>query len=128
MDTHKNPNLETTSSSQDLKLNYAFKNLENRPVVVGGEEDVKGGRNTTSPPPPPPPAAAEESGRERLKRHRAEMAGRVWIPDIWGQEDLLNDWIDCTVFDSSLGNSSILSARKALIQEARSPVRIENRC
>ncbi|KAI3749947.1 hypothetical protein L2E82_20568 [Cichorium intybus] len=135
MDAHKN--LETAdyhhsvpSSSQDLKINHGFKNLEDKisslPLVTGGEDDVKGGRGTRSAPSPPP--AAEESGRERLKRHRGEMAGRVWIPDIWGQEDLLNDWIDCTVFDSSLGNTSILSARTALIQEARSTVRIENRC
>uniref|UniRef100_A0A803P644 Uncharacterized protein n=1 Tax=Cannabis sativa TaxID=3483 RepID=A0A803P644_CANSA len=36
----------------------------------------------------------DDNGRERLKRHRIEMGGRVWIPDIWGQEDLLKDWID----------------------------------
>ncbi|GKC53967.1 BIC1-like protein, partial [Tanacetum coccineum] len=85
MDTHKNPNLETTKTT------------------------------TTT-----PQVVHEESGREKLKRHRVEMAGRVWIPDIWGQEDCLNDWIDCTVFDSSLGNNTIMSARKALVQEARS--------
>lgn len=83
--------------------------------------------------------AVEESGRERLKRHRVEMAGRVWIPDIWGQEDLLKDWIDCTAFDASLVNNTILSARAALMQERRTPANsttthvlrrriIENRC
>ncbi|KAI3811632.1 hypothetical protein L1987_21358 [Smallanthus sonchifolius] len=81
----------------------------------------EGGMTTPSP-------AVEESGRERLKRHRVEMAGRVWIPDIWGHEDLLKDWIDCSVFDSSLGNKTIMSARAALIQEGRSTVRIENQC
>jgi hypothetical protein len=40
---------------------------------------------------------AEDAGvRERLKRHSVEVAGRVWIPDIWGQEELLKDWIDCS--------------------------------
>ncbi|MFS7903598.1 putative protein BIC [Helianthus anomalus] len=68
----------------------------------------------------------EESGRDKLKRHRVEMAGRVRIPDIWGHEDLLKDWIDCTVFDSSLGNNSIMSARAALVQERRSTLRIQN--
>ncbi|PWA57580.1 hypothetical protein CTI12_AA299200 [Artemisia annua] len=77
---------------------------------------------------PPQVLVQEECGREKLKRHRVEMSGRVWIPDIWGQEDYLKDWIDCTVFDSSLGNNTIMSARKALVQEARSTVRIENRC
>ncbi|KAK1393533.1 Mucin-17 like [Heracleum sosnowskyi] len=45
----------------------------------------------------------DESGRERLKRHRIEMGGRVWVPDTWGQENLLKNWIDCTAFDASLG-------------------------
>ncbi|KAK4419379.1 protein BIC1 [Sesamum alatum] len=61
------------------------------------------------------------SGRERLKRHRVEVAGRVWIPDMWGQEAFLKDWIDCGVFDASLVNSSIMSARAALVQEPRTP-------
>ncbi|KAM7464247.1 hypothetical protein LguiA_032368 [Lonicera macranthoides] len=59
----------------------------------------------------------EESGRERLKRLRVEVAGRVWIPDIWGQEELLKDWIDCNAFDASLVNNNIISARAALVQE-----------
>ncbi|XP_011077929.1 proline-rich transmembrane protein 2-like [Sesamum indicum] len=46
------------------------------------------------------------SGRERLKRHRVEVAGRVWIPEMWGQEELLKDWIDCTAFDATLMNST----------------------
>lgn len=61
-------------------------------------------------------AAVEDCGRKKLKNHRIEMAGRVWIPDIWGQEDLLKDWIDCNPFDASLVNNNILSARQALIQ------------
>ncbi|KAL7247827.1 hypothetical protein ACSBR2_002689 [Camellia fascicularis] len=78
-------------------------------------------------------AMAEVSGRERLKRHRVEVAGRVWIPDIWGQEELLKDWIDCTTFDASLGNRNITLARAALVEEGRlrassSGLRIANRC
>uniref|UniRef100_A0A7N0TH57 Protein BIC1 n=1 Tax=Kalanchoe fedtschenkoi TaxID=63787 RepID=A0A7N0TH57_KALFE len=72
-------------------------------------------------------AAAEDcgglEGRERLKRHRVEVAGRVWIPDIWGQEDLLKDWIDCSVFDESLAPKGIMSARKALVEEGRRAAR-----
>lgn len=71
-------------------------------------------------------------GRERLKRHWMEMAGRVWIPDIWGQEDLLKDWIDCSAFDSSLVASSIMSARESLVEEAQrassTRIGIENSC
>ncbi|XP_058747867.1 protein BIC1-like [Vicia villosa] len=63
--------------------------------------------------------AEEESGREKLKRHRVEMAGRVWIPDMWGQEEFLKDWIDCTTFDPPLISSAkIVTARTALVQEA----------
>ncbi|KAJ8537660.1 hypothetical protein K7X08_014200 [Anisodus acutangulus] len=61
----------------------------------------------------------EDNGRERLKRHRVEVAGRVWIPDIWGQEELLNDWIDCSAFDASFMNSNIMSAKAALVEERR---------
>ncbi|XP_009796861.1 uncharacterized protein LOC107775676 [Nicotiana tabacum] len=75
----------------------------------------------------------EDNGRERLKRHRVEVAGHVWIPDIWGQEELLKDWIDCSAFDASLMNSNIVSARTALVEERRIPnsscrLRIENSC
>ncbi|CAK8571390.1 unnamed protein product [Lathyrus sativus] len=66
----------------------------------------------------------EESGREKLKRHRVEMAGRVWIPDIWGQEEFLKDWIDCTTFDPPLISSAkIVTARTALVQEATATAR-----
>ncbi|KAK7355444.1 hypothetical protein VNO80_14700 [Phaseolus coccineus] len=74
----------------------------------------------------------EASNRERLKRHRVEVSGRVWIPEIWGQEDLLKDWIDCTAFDASLVPSRIVMARTALVEEGRRAtsggLRFENRC
>lgn len=77
-------------------------------------------------------AKPEDSAREKLKRHRVEVAGQVWIPDIWGQEELLKDWIDCSAFDASLVPNGIMSARSALVQEGRransSGIRIENRC
>ncbi|KAF8395391.1 hypothetical protein HHK36_019337 [Tetracentron sinense] len=62
-------------------------------------------------------ALPEDSGRERLKRHRAEVAGQVWIPEMWGQEELLKDWIDCSAFDASLVPTGIMSARAALVGE-----------
>lgn len=78
-------------------------------------------------------SSVEESGRERLKRHRVEMAGRVWIPDMWAHEDFLKDWVDCTAqFDASLVNSTIMSARDSLVEEARransTRFRIQNGC
>ncbi|CAL5027634.1 unnamed protein product [Urochloa decumbens] len=61
--------------------------------------------------------AAAESTRERLKRHRQEMAGRVWVPELWGQEKLLKDWVDCAVFDRPMVPAGLLTARRALIAE-----------
>jgi len=74
----------------------------------------------------------KDCGRERLKRHREEVAGRVMIPDTWGQENLLKDWIDCSTFDELLAPKEISSAREALVAEERrkrSPrLRIASRC
>ncbi|KAL4571575.1 hypothetical protein LXL04_018337 [Taraxacum kok-saghyz] len=143
----RNPTIPSTSS-QDFKRThdeFFIKNLDgacdddhtvitNSSLLAAGEGDHKAERGTTTTTPPPqhePEASVvveEESGRERLKRHRVEMSGRVWIPDLWGQEDLLTKWIDCTVFDATLEKKSVMSAREALIQEGRSTLRIENSC
>ncbi|KAL8213821.1 hypothetical protein R6Q57_003270 [Mikania cordata] len=122
----KKPNHQPNSRvSNKINENEGF-NIKN-PNLLSCSMLASGGGDTTKPP-PPEVAAVEESGRERIKRHRVEMAGRVWIPDIWGHEDLLKGWIDCSVFDSSLGNKTIMSARAALMQEGRSTLRIKNKC
>ncbi|KAL4611705.1 hypothetical protein ACB092_08G144700 [Castanea dentata] len=73
-----------------------------------------------------------ESGRERLKRHREEVAGRVLIPDTWGQEGLLKDWIDYSSFDNLLAPKGLMSARESLISQggrgSSQRMRIEGRC
>ncbi|XP_052143107.1 uncharacterized protein LOC127762680 [Oryza glaberrima] len=77
-------------------------------------------------PAPSSVAAGEEreSARERLKRHRTEMAGRVRIPEMWGQERLLKDWVDCAVFDRPLAATrGLLTARDALVAECAAPAR-----
>ncbi|XWS52881.1 hypothetical protein CRYUN_Cryun11dG0110600 [Craigia yunnanensis] len=77
-------------------------------------------------------ALQKDSGRERLKRHREEVSGRVLIPDKWGKEELLRDWIDYSSFDSLLAPSGLASARKALMTEGRRTgsqrLRIERMC
>lgn len=117
--SNETTNSSTAASEQEAALVATPTDIT---TVVGGDSVV-----TTE----------EESGRERLKKHRLEMAGRVWIPDTWGQEDLLKDWIDCTTFDSSLVNNTIVSARAALMQQrstttpANNPTlltTIHNRC
>ncbi|KAK4762481.1 hypothetical protein SAY86_008249 [Trapa natans] len=57
--------------------------------------------------------------REKLKRHRDEVAGRVTIPDSWGQEDHLTDWMEYSTFDALLGHTKISSAREALMADGR---------
>ncbi|CAN8254680.1 unnamed protein product [Cochlearia groenlandica] len=75
----------------------------------------------------------KDSGRDKLTKHRRDVAGRVWIPGIWGQEELLKDWIDCSTFDTCLVPDGISSARAALVDEARradsaSSGGLHNRC
>ncbi|KAH6762196.1 hypothetical protein C2S52_019629 [Perilla frutescens var. hirtella] len=95
-------------------------------------EEAPAASNKTSTEPQDPEPSFEESkknkthgreeeaeGREKLKRHRVEVAGRVWIPDIWGQEEFLKDWIDCVSFDAALVSSRILMARDSLMEEPR---------
>ncbi|XP_021999886.2 uncharacterized protein LOC110897445 [Helianthus annuus] len=127
---HHGHNIHVSNKTNIGKEGFTFKNPNSevikKPNLVSCSLRPDGKGHMTTPPPSVP--EVEESGRDRLKRHRVEMAGRVWIPDTWGHEDFLKDWIDCTVFDSSLGNNTIMSARAALIQEGRSKVRIENKC
>ncbi|PON41393.1 hypothetical protein PanWU01x14_289870 [Parasponia andersonii] len=82
------------------------------------------------------------SGHERLKRHREEVAGHVLVPDKWGKEELMKDWIDYASFDKLLVPNGIRTAREALVVEAAGrrrpqapttsstspPLRIESRC
>ncbi|XP_015577630.1 protein BIC2 [Ricinus communis] len=60
----------------------------------------------------------KDNGRERLKRHREEVAGEVRIPDKWSQESLLRDWMDYSSFDKLLAPKGLSLAREALIAEA----------
>ncbi|XP_050383141.1 protein BIC1 [Argentina anserina] len=111
-------------SAQSRNEEITILGLASAQVVAAAEEASKGCDEVF--------AVAEDSGRERLKKHRLEVAGRVWIPDVWGQEEFLKDWVDCTAFDDSLFPNGILSARSALVEEGRrgtsSRIRIENRC
>lgn len=60
------------------------------------------------------------AGRERLKRHRDEVAGNMRIPDKWGQEQMMKEWIEFSSFDALLGSHHmIIAARDALIADAR---------
>lgn len=72
---------------------------------------------------------AGESTRERLKRHRREMAGKVWVPELWGQEKLLKDWMDCSAFDRPLVPAGLLTAPTPRAScSASPPLRVQNGC
>ncbi|KAG0492955.1 hypothetical protein HPP92_006025 [Vanilla planifolia] len=73
-----------------------------------------------------------ETALERMKRHWSEAAGRVWVPEVWGQEELLREWSDCSAFERSLVSKELWAARLALMAECRrgnsGGLGIENRC
>ncbi|GLJ07040.1 hypothetical protein SUGI_0056130 [Cryptomeria japonica] len=64
--------------------------------------------------------AEECSARERLQRYRVQVAGSVWIPDSWDQEERLKEWVDPIALDRSLAPDGLLSARTALIRDCLS--------
>ncbi|KAL3825769.1 hypothetical protein ACJIZ3_021798 [Penstemon smallii] len=122
--------MKTDRDSADLKTNIeknesnSIGNCEESTTVSACGDSQGKGASTTATVQTKSEGTVEDvisSGRERLKRHRMEVAGRVWIPEMWGQENLLKDWIDCTAFDASLVKSSIMSARAALVEEGRRP-------
>ncbi|KAL2239327.1 UNVERIFIED_CONTAM: Protein BIC1 [Sesamum indicum] len=62
-------------------------------------------------------------GREKLMRYWKEVnnggASTIVVPERWGQEDLLKDWIDCSSFDALLAPKGVGLARENLVAEAR---------
>ncbi|WJZ89908.1 hypothetical protein VitviT2T_009091 [Vitis vinifera] len=74
----------------------------------------------------------QDSVRQRLRRHWSEVGGKVLIPDKWGKEDLLKEWIDYSSFDALLAPNGIGVAREALVAAGRGAstqgLRISSRC
>nr|XP_004487496.1 protein BIC2 [Cicer arietinum] len=62
----------------------------------------------------------EITGREKLKRHREEVKGKIELPKNWEKEKMLKEWVDYTTFDASFApHKLIVIARDALIEDAR---------
>ncbi|XP_061959657.1 uncharacterized protein LOC133680642 isoform X1 [Populus nigra] len=99
----------TRSTSQNI-LAFSTDQASTSPVSPHHDGDCEAGHEAL---------LHKDSGRERLKKHREEVAGRVMIPDTWGQEDSLKDWIDCSAFDELLAPNGISSARESLVAEGR---------
>ncbi|KAF3340844.1 hypothetical protein FCM35_KLT09688 [Carex littledalei] len=73
----------------------------------------------------------KEGRRERLRRLRLEIGGKVCIPDTWDHESSLQDWSNCTAFTAAYMPPGLASARAALAEEARQSttlLQLENRC
>ncbi|TXG73614.1 hypothetical protein EZV62_002193 [Acer yangbiense] len=134
----------TCSHSQAVqRVNHAFSRKTVNKLANGSEQHrfmLHGGdvnmKDTVSDQ-PDELLVPSSGGRERLKRHREEVAGHVSIPDKWGQEEMLKEWIDCSSFEALLVPNKIASARKALVATAdhgrnraatSHQLRIESRC
>ncbi|CAN4107263.1 unnamed protein product [Withania somnifera] len=66
------------------------------------------------------------SGREKLKRHWKEVGGRICVPERWGHEASLREWMDCSSFDKILAPNGLKSAHEALISQGK-PARSTSR-
>lgn len=134
-DSHEDPvplseNLQKENSKQHVASDMSSKN------DGGGKTECSNNPESSQPEIPKDASSkgppVEDCGREKLKKHRMEMAGRVWIPERWGQESFLKDWTDCAAFDRSLVPKGLASAREALVDECRrtnsGSLQIENRC
>ncbi|KAI4334234.1 hypothetical protein L6164_018950 [Bauhinia variegata] len=110
------PQIPSSFSFEPNKANNDNKDgMKEKDPSLASEEEVRTNHNSGK-------VESSEAGRERLKRHRDEVAGRVAIPDKWGQEQLHKDWIDYATFDALFSPHShrlIVSARDALIEDAR---------
>ncbi|KAM3202081.1 protein BIC1 [Capsicum annuum] len=58
-------------------------------------------------------------GREKLKSHWREVGGRVYVPEKWGHEGSLREWMDCSSFSTILAPKGIELARKALMCQGK---------
>lgn len=59
--------------------------------------------------------------RDRLQRHRLQVAGTVRIPDAWCGEARLHEWVSSRDVEDALQPPGLFSARAALISARSSP-------
>ncbi|XP_024633300.1 protein BIC1 [Medicago truncatula] len=101
----------------DYKLECNSPNKKNYDEIDDDDEKAKEEENKEN-----GTARVEEiTGRERLKRHREEMKGKVKVPENWEKEQKLKEWVDYTTFDALIfaPHALIVTARDALIADVR---------
>lgn len=59
------------------------------------------------------------TGLPRLQVYRSAMAGKVIIPDTWGWEQYLQDWVSYGEVEDALRPAGLISARNALVSESQ---------
>ncbi|KAI5067692.1 hypothetical protein GOP47_0018220 [Adiantum capillus-veneris] len=59
--------------------------------------------------------------RDRLQRHRLQVAGSARIPDAWCGEARLREWVSSCEVEDALQPPGLFSARAALISAGSSP-------
>lgn len=120
----RKPDLHIPKASLGGKMSRGGDDIENSAVELEGHVQVQ------------VQMQVQESARQRLRRHWNEVGGQVLIPEKWGKEDLLKEWIEYPSFDALLAPSGIGLAREALVAEGRRAggggrsqrMRIETRC
>ncbi|KAH7663437.1 hypothetical protein IHE45_14G055400 [Dioscorea alata] len=101
------------------------------------DHDTTPQESISCPPPPCPPSHGvddakkrvgdgveeEVEGREKLKRHRRMTMekGQLGIPEVWGHEELLQCWFDCSAFQSCYSPAGLVGAREALARQRTRP-------
>jgi hypothetical protein len=112
--TRKPINIPTSSTSiqQNDKLKCKYDDDDNNAREEEYNENVVELETTV---------VEEITGRERLKRHREEMKGKVKVPENWEKEKKLKEWVDYTKFDALIfaPHALIVTARDALIADVR---------
>ncbi|MCO5570543.1 hypothetical protein L7F22_024266 [Adiantum nelumboides] len=58
-------------------------------------------------------------GRQRLQLHRLQVSGKVSIPDKWGCEQQLQEWVSYGIVEDALRPAGLMSARTALVSECQ---------
>ncbi|MCO5585678.1 hypothetical protein L7F22_054752 [Adiantum nelumboides] len=58
-------------------------------------------------------------GRQRLQLHCLQVSGKVTIPDKWGCEQQLQEWVSYGIVEDALRPAGLMSARTALVSECQ---------
>ncbi|MCO5549980.1 hypothetical protein L7F22_003457 [Adiantum nelumboides] len=64
-------------------------------------------------------AGEDRCGRARLQHHWIQVGGKVMIPDTWGLERHLQEWVNFGLVEDAFRPSGLMSARSALVADCQ---------